>query len=139
MRGLRRAAAAVALVVAAATVLTGASALGSLGPEHKSTKKSFTLRGHVRGLYPGARRKLSIVAHNLTGRPLRVRSISTRVHDARRTCRARNVRVGRYHGTLRLRTHQWRRVSVRVRMLRSAPSSCQKAVFRLEFHGTATR
>jgi hypothetical protein len=139
MRRLTRAATAVALVLAAVTVLTGASALGSLGPEHKSTKRSFTLGGHVRGLYPGAQRELSIVVHNLTGRPLRVRSIRTRVHDARRTCRARNVRVARYRGTLRLRPHQWRRVSVGVRMLRSAPSTCQRAVFRLEFHGTATR
>ena len=139
MRRFARVAAAGALILAGATILTGAGALGSLGPDHKGAKRSFTLGGHVRGLYPGAHRKLSIVVHNLTGRPLHVRTIRTRVHDARRTCRARNERIARYRGTLRLQPPQWRRVSVGVRMLRSAPSSCQRAVFRLEFQGTATR
>jgi hypothetical protein len=133
-----RNATAVAGIVAVATALTGASALGSLGSRQETAKDGFALRGHVGGLYPGARKKLTIVVHNGTARPLRVRSIRTRVRDASRKCRARNVRVAPYRGSLRLRPHQWRRVTVRVRMLRSAPSTCQKKTFRLEFHGTAT-
>lgn len=129
----------VAAIVAAATALTGASALGSLGSRHEKTKDAFALRGHVGGLYPGARKKLTIVVHNRTARPLRIRSIRTRVRDAGRKCRARNVRVAPYRGSLRLRPRQWRRVKVRIRMLRSAPSACQKKTFRLEFRGTATR
>jgi len=138
LRRLGRSATAVAAIVAAATALTGASALGSLGSASHKTKSSFSLRGHVGGLYPGARQKLTIVVHNRTARPLSVRSIRTRVRDAGRTCRGRNVRVAPYRGSLRLRPHQRRRVKVRIRMLRSAPSACQKKTFRLDFRGSAT-
>ena len=139
MSRVRRGATALLLIVAAATALTGASALGSLGPRGKAARSGFTIRGHVGGLYPGARKRLTIVVRNRTARPLQVRSIRTRVRAARRSCRARNVRVSPYRGRLLLRPHQWRRVSVRIRMLRSAPQTCQRAVFPLEFHGTATR
>jgi hypothetical protein len=139
MTRITRGIAALSVILAAVTALAGASALGSLGSSGKAAAAGFTLRGHARGLYPGARKKLTIVVRNRTARTLRVRSIRTRVRDAGRNCRATNVRVSRYRGRLLLRPHQRRRVSVRIRMLRSAPSSCQKAVFRLEFHGTATR
>ena len=127
------------LAAAAVLVLSGASALGSLGPGHRAAREGFTIRGHVGGLYPGARKQLSLVVHNRSARVIHVRSITTRVRDARRGCKGRNVRVGRYTGRLRVGPRGWRRVPVQIRMLRAAPDACKKAVFRLEFHGTATR
>jgi hypothetical protein len=136
----RRHTSALALVVAAVLVLTAAGALGSLGHgKRKHSKSAFTMRGHVSGLYPGARKRLSIVVRNRSRRALRVRSISTRVRPARRGCGARNVRVARFRGRLRVGPHRSRRVSVAIRMLRSAPQACQKATFRLQFRGRAVR
>jgi hypothetical protein len=126
--------------LAAVLVLSGASALGSLGPGHRSAvPERFAVRGHVSGLYPGAHKRLGLVVHNRSRRVIHVRSITTRVRDARRGCSGKNVRVGRYSGRLRIGAGGWRRVSVQIRMLRSAPDACRKAVFRLKFHGTATR
>ena len=131
---------ALVLAVAAVLVLSGASALGSLGPGHRAApREGLTIRGHVAGLYPGARKPLSLVVHNRGSNVVHVRSITTRVRDARRGCKGTNVRVGRYTGRLRIGPHAWRRVSVEIRMLRSAPDACKRAVFRLKFHGAATR
>ena len=136
----RLSAPALVLAAAAVLVLSGASALGSLGPEHHAAARDgFTIRGHAGGLYPGARKQLSLVVHNRTAGVIHIRSITTRVRDARRGCKGTNVRVGRYAGRLRVGPRGWRRVSVPIRMLRSAPDACKKAVFRLKFRGAATR
>jgi hypothetical protein len=136
----RLTAAALVPAVAAVLALSGASALGSLGPAHRvARREGFTIRGHVGGLYPGARKPLSLVVHNRRARVIDVRSITTSVRDAGPGCTGRNVRVSRYSGRLRLGPHEWRRVSVQIRMLRAAPDACKKALFRLRFHGTATR
>ena len=128
------------LAAAAVLVLSGASALGSLGPGHRAAaREGLTIRGHVGGLYPGARKRLSLVVHNRSARVIHVRSITTRVRDARRGCKGKNVRVSRYSGRLRVGPRGWQRVPVQIRMLRAAPDACKKAVFRLKFHGTATR
>jgi hypothetical protein len=131
---------ALVLSTAAVLVLSGASALGSLGPGNRAAAhQGFSIRGQVGGLYPGARKPLSLVVHNRSAKVIHVRSITTRVRDARAGCSGKNVRVGRYRGRLRVGPHGWRRVSVQIRMLRTAPDACKKAVFRLRFRGTATR
>ena len=131
--------AALVLWAAAVLVLSGASALGSLGGQRPVTREGFTIRGHAGGLYPGARKPLSLVVHNRSATAIHVRSITTRVRDARPGCTGKNVRVGRYLGRLRVGPHGWRRVSVQIRMLRSAPDACKRALFRFKFRGTATR
>jgi hypothetical protein len=135
---MRVVASAAAVVVAAALVVSGAAALGALGPSRPSAPKSgFTIRGHVRGLYPGARRKLQLVVHNRARHAIELRSITTRVRDARPGCSAKYLRVDRFRKRLRLGPRSWRRVSVQVRMLRSAPDACKRATFLLEFRGLA--
>lgn len=127
-----------AAAVAAATALTGAAASGS-SASHHGRPVAFTLRGHVTGLYPGASRRLVVVVRNRARRPLRVRSITTRVGDAGAGCSRRNLRVSRFRGRLLVAPGRARRVKVRVRMLATSPDACQAAVFRLRFHGRATR
>jgi hypothetical protein len=130
---------ALAAVAATAAALTGAAATGSLAGGHGAAPAGFTLRGHVSGLYPGARRSLVIAVHNPGRRPLRVRSISTSVRPARRGCGAENVRVARFRGRLRVGPGATRRVRVTARMPLSSPTACQGAVFPLVFQGRATR
>lgn len=139
MSKLQVGAAAVAVLVVATTALAGAAATRPLGKNKRRPAVSFTLRGHVGGLFPGASRRLVIAVHNRSRRSLRVRSITTRVRDAKRGCRARNLRVSAFRGRLRIGPRRSRRVAVRVRMLPSAPAACQGAVFRLAFRGRATR
>lgn len=137
---MRVVASAAAAVVVAALVVSGAAALGALGPSRPETPKGgFTIRGHVRGLYPGARKKLQLVVHNRARHAIELRSIKTRVHDARPGCSAKYLRVDRFRRRLRLAPRSWRRVSVRARMLKSAPDACKRATFVLEFRGVASR
>jgi hypothetical protein len=133
---------AVAITVAAtaaATVLTGAAAQGSSGSGRHRVASTFTLRGHVVELYPGARTRLVIAVHNRGRRSVRVRSITTRVRDAKPGCSAKNLRVAAFRGRLRVGAGRWRTVSVSVRMLPTTPVACQGAVFPLAFRGRATR
>jgi hypothetical protein len=136
--GLGPAAGVVASAVVAATALTGAAATGSLGSGRAPVGSGFTLRGHVGGLYPGASKRLVVAVHNRSRRPLRIRSITTRVRAARRGCGARNVRVSSFRGRVRVGAGRTRRVAVRVRMLSTSPPACQGAVFPLVFRGRAT-
>lgn len=129
---------AIAAVAALAVALTGAAANGSLGAGHGRTTGGFTLRGHVGGLYPGARLRLVIVVRNRGRRPLLVRSITTRVRDARSGCGATNLYVAAFRGRLRVAAGRSRRVAVSVRMLPTSPAACQGAVFPLVFRGRAT-
>lgn len=135
----RLGAAAVVAAALAATALAGAVATGSVGLGHGRRPKGFTLRGHVGGLYPGAHRRLVVVVRNRGRRPLRIRSIVTRVRAARRGCSAKNLRVSRYRGLLLVRPGRSRRVALTIRMSRTSPTACQGAVFPLLFRGRGTR
>lgn len=89
-RGLR---VAVAVAVAAAA-LAGVAMSSSLHSGQREARGGFTLRGHVGGLYPGARRRLVVVVRNRGRRALRIRSITTLVRPAvpaaaRETCACR--------------------------------------------------
>jgi len=126
-------------VVSAATAITGAAAQGSSASNHRTISSTFTLRGHVGGLYPGARTRLLLAVHNPGRRPLRVRSITTRVRDAKPGCSGVNLQVDPYRGRLRVGAGRWRNVSVSVRMLPTTPLACQGARFPLAFRGRATR
>jgi hypothetical protein len=116
-------------------VLSTAVAAASIGNGHGGTTARFTLRGHVRGLYPGVHRKLKIVVHNPGRRAVTVRSITTHVSAVSSACKARNLHVSAFHGRLRVPAHRSRRVSVRVWMRPDSPKACQGGVFRLTFHG----
>jgi hypothetical protein len=131
-------AAAIAAAAVAAAALTGAAA-NSVGSDRVKPAGGFTLRGHVGGLYPGARRRLVLVVHNRSRRPLRVRSITTRVRNPKPGCSAANLHVSAFRGPLRVGPGRSRRVAVSVRMLLSSPGACQGAVFPLVFHGRATQ
>jgi hypothetical protein len=125
-----------AALVAGALALTTAVATGSIGHgHHRGSAGRFTMHGHVKGLYPGVRKKLRIVVHNPGPRALTVRSITTRVSDASAGCGARSLHVSAFRGHLRVRAHKSRRVAVKLSMRSDSPAACQGGVFRLTFHG----
>jgi hypothetical protein len=120
-------------------VLAAGAAVGAVGSGQHARVRPFTLSGHVSGLYPGARRRLTIVIRNHSRRPLRIRSVTARVRDAGPACRGRNLRISRFRGRLRLRARRARRIAVTVLMRPDAPDACQGARFPLVFRGRATR
>ena len=129
----------VALLLAAGALFGTAAALGALGARHRHDAAGFKLSGHVTGLYPGQRKRLVIVVRNRGSQALRIRAVTTRVRNASRACKARNLRVAAFHGSLRVAGRRSRRIAVRASMRADSPSACQGAVFRLAFHGRATQ
>ena len=128
----------IALLLAAGALFGTAAAFGALGANHRRNAAGFKLSGHVTGLYPGQRKRLVIFVRNRGSRALRVRVVTTRVRDASRACKARNLRITAFHGSLRVAGHGWRRIYVRATMRADSPTACQGALFRLAFHGRAT-
>jgi hypothetical protein len=120
------------------TALAAGAAVGATSSGHHAQRRQFTLTGHVIGLYPGSHRRLTIVVRNRSRKPLRIRSVITRVRDAGPACRARNLRVSKFRGRLRVRPHRRRRIAVTVWMRPDAPDGCQGARFPLVFRGRAT-
>jgi hypothetical protein len=125
------------LVGLLALALTAATAIGSTGVGRAKGGKGFSLSGHVTGLFPGQRKRLVIVVRNRGSRALRIRVVTTRVRDASAACRASNLRVASFHGSLRVAGHRSGTIAVRASMRVDSPSACQGAVFRLAFHGQA--
>jgi hypothetical protein len=126
------------LAILATAVIAATAAVGALAPHRKGGGR-FILSGHVSDLYPGARRPLVIVVRNLGRRPLRVHSIKTEVRNATAACRASNVHVSEFRGTIRVAGFKSRRVIVRISMRRDTSSACRRATFPLTFRGWATR
>lgn len=124
---------AAAAAAVAATALTGAAATGVLRSPQAKRGPALVLRGHVVGLYPGARKRLVVVVHNRSRRTLRVRAISVRVRNASRRCRAGNIHVTASKRPLRIRPGGSRRVALTVAMRGTSPNACQGAVFPLAF------
>lgn len=76
------------------------SRAGPLHPARHRVATTFTLRGHVSGLFPGASTQLVIVVRNRSRRSLRVRSVTMRVRDAKPGWSAKNLRASAFRGRL---------------------------------------
>jgi hypothetical protein len=103
------------------------------------TPTSFSISGHVDGLFPGAELALPVRIRNPYRRRIRVVSVRASVGPSGRPCPMRNVQVSSFRGSLVVAAHRSRWISLRVRMLRSAASACQGEVFPLRFIGRAVR
>lgn len=135
---MRRRRALVATTILVVLALGAAAAVGALGRHPRKATRGFRLTGHVSGLYPGVHKRLVIVVRNRGRKAIRVRSITTRVRNAKGGCSGRNVHVSRWRGRLRVRGRSSRRVKVGVWLLPDSPNVCQGALFRLVFRGRAT-
>jgi hypothetical protein len=135
----RRHRALVATTALAALALGAAAAIGALGGHPRKATSGFRLAGHVSGLYPGVHKRMVIVVRNRGRKALRVRSITTRVRNAKGGCSRRNLHVSGWRGSLRVKGRSSRHVKVRVWLLPDSPAVCQGALFRLVFRGRATR
>ena len=93
---------------------------------------------HISGLYPGAKRKLTLTLHNLdrTHSVLVRRVLVREVGTTRRGCAAsrRNLRV-RQSGlhNFRIRAGGTRRITVVLTMPNTVATACQRARFNLQY------
>jgi hypothetical protein len=118
-----------------------AALAAGLGPRHQRVKPSTGLlvTGSVKGLYPGAHRRLRLNVRNRLAARVRLTSLTVRVRDARWNCPAANLRVARFRGRLSLPAGKRRLLNLEVSMPKAAPDSCKGATFPLVFRARAVR
>jgi hypothetical protein len=108
------------------------------GMRRASTGHLRITSGHVRNLYPGARRKLVLTVHN-TDRRRSVLVARVLVHvtaTTRRGCKPsrRNLRIRQYAGPpFGIPPRGTRRVAVTVTMPHGVANACQWTSFRLRY------
>ena len=127
-----------AVVLALLATLSAAAAIGASGKRHHSSQPGLALSGHVAGLLPGQRARMTIHVKNRLHRTIHLRSVKTTVRAAARGCSGTNLVVAAYRGRLRIRPRGWSRVIVSVRMRLDSPNACQGKVFPLTFKGQAS-
>ncbi|MDX6490453.1 MAG: hypothetical protein QOD43_698 [Gaiellaceae bacterium] len=121
--------------------LSLASWAGNFGPRRERVRSpsGLVVAGSIKGLYPGARKRLRLKIRNRLGVRMKLTSLTVLVRDGRWNCRGANVRVGRFRGRLLLPPRRRRAVTLVVSMPKTAPDPCQGAVFRLVFRAKAVR
>ena len=97
----------------------------------------FRLSGSVDGLYPGAKRFMSVKIRNPYRRPIRVVSVSAQVGRGKRFCSGANLHVRPFRGRLVIPRRQTRSVPLRVEMPLTAAPECDGARFPLVFRARA--
>jgi hypothetical protein len=113
----------------------GQPAMGAATP----VNRTLHLHGHVRGLYPGAKRNLWIYIRNrVQNPPVVVRSVRGRVARTTRGCPASSLHLRPFRGHRYIGSGRRRSVPLRARLARSAVESCQGAKFELHYRARAT-
>jgi hypothetical protein len=115
-------------------------------PVFSTSRSSAALRitgSRVSGLFPGARRTLTLTLHNSdSNRILLVRRVRVRdLRTSKRGCKPtrRNLTIRRVRArAVELRPGRSRRVVVLLRMPNTVADACQQAVFQLHFVAATT-
>jgi hypothetical protein len=138
-------------VVLAIAMSFGATAYGTLagngGGDNKPraeapAKGASALRisGHVRGLYPGARKGIHLKVRNRTSHWAVVRAIRADVRRGSAGCSPDSLSSApKDLSHPRIRPRKTRRVGVRIRMWPAAPDACQGVRFPLRYRVRAGR
>lgn len=106
-----------------------------------SAKPKFVVRGRVKGLYPGARKPLTLKITNPQPYPVKVKELKVEVRKSnKRGCKRNSVKPRRrVRVSLLVPARARARVSYPVRMPKRAPNACQGARWKLKFTGEAVR
>jgi hypothetical protein len=127
-----------ALVAALALALAVAHSRADDSVLTSSRGGAFTIRGHVLGLYPGGKTRLTLTIRNRNAFAIKVRSIRVKVANAS-GCSRSNVVVRRFRGSLRVAAGKTRRLRLPISMRRAAPDACMGARFPLRYTGKAVK
>jgi hypothetical protein len=99
---------------------------------------SFSITGSVGGLFPGMKTALVLTVSNPQTVTITVTSITTTVRNASTQCKAANVKVTPFSGSLVIKPGKAGDATVHVKLAHSAPNACQGAVFPFAYSGLAT-
>lgn len=120
--------------VAAAYGAAGGAGRGSEPTDARGAASALRARGHVDGLYPGARKGLAVELRNRSSRWVQVRAIRAIVTGGARGCSRDNLSTwGEELAHPRVRPRHTRRIGIRIRMWARAPDACQGVRFPLRF------
>lgn len=106
-----------------------------------SSEPQFTVRGSVRGLYPGKRKSVTLKVKNPQPYRIKVKMLRVTVGRSNKPgCKRRWIRP-RSEVRIKLLVPGRARafVSYPIRMLRRAPNACQGARWKLKYEGEAVR
>jgi hypothetical protein len=127
----------VAAIAASLLTLVGLlAAVPASGGEQRSPVR-FRLSGSISGLYPGAKRFMSVKIHNPYRRAIRVVFVSAEVGRGKRFCTGANLHIRPFRGRLVIPRHSMRIVRLRVAMPLTAAPECDGARFPLIFRARA--
>ena len=100
------------------------------------TTRPLVVHGRVRGLYPGASRRMRLVVRNPSSTSVRLTRVTARVANASARCHARNVTIEGFAGSRAIPARGSVRILLPTRMRTTAPNACQGARFPLTFTAT---
>ena len=103
-----------------------------------SRKGSFTISGHVLGLYPGSTAHLTLTISNRNSFPIKVASIRVKAGNAP-GCARSNLVVKSFRGSLRVAAERRRRLQLPISMRSTAPDACVGAQLPLRYTGKAVK
>jgi hypothetical protein len=106
-------------------------------PRASQQPDAVAVKGHVKGLYPGAQKTLRSRARNKAPYAVTLRSVKAKVKKAGPGCPRKAVSTKASRGQRTIPAHRSRRIAIRVKMKASAPDACQNATFRIRFRARA--
>jgi hypothetical protein len=101
----------------------------------------FKIKGKIKGLYPGARKKLTLRVTNTQRYRIKITSLRVKVSNSNKAgCEAKWIRPKKtVRVALLIPARAKIRVSYPVRMSKKAPNACQGARWPLRFSGKAVK
>jgi hypothetical protein len=100
---------------------------------------SFTIAGHVAGLFPGHTKRLVLTVTNPQAFAIVVTSMTTTVKVASVGCKASNLSISAFSGHLEVPAFGSAHTSVVASLAESAPNACAGSAFRLFYRGIGRR
>jgi hypothetical protein len=127
----------IAAIAASLLTLVGLLAAVPASGGRQPAPARFQVSGSVEGLFPGARRFMSVKIQNPYRRPMRLISLSAEVRRARRLCTGSNVDVRPFRGRIAIPPRRTRVVRLLVQMQPTVAEECKGARFPLRFRAKA--
>ncbi|MGB7804597.1 MAG: hypothetical protein WBM72_03245 [Actinomycetota bacterium] len=97
----------------------------------------FTVRGKVKGLYPGSSKPLKLRLTNPNDAPISVKLVTVKARSTTVSCPSSAVKATKFKGNRRIGAHRTAKIKVKIRMKATTPDACQGAKFRLIYGGKA--
>ena len=97
----------------------------------------FTVKGKVKGLYPGKSKPLKLRLANPNDAPITVKLVTVKVRSTTVSCPSSAIKATKFKGNKRIGAHRTAKIKVKIRMKATTPDACQGAKFRLIYGGKA--